>query len=427
MNNKIKYLSFLPVLLLASCNFEFKYYLPAGVVPYTGSSTWEGGDDDFDDSGIYDITIWTTEKISSHTEVLVKNFELASGGKYKITLTAQKIDEGNAAKTMLNDVSTGADLFVFAQDQLSRLKTANALSPIDSGLATHLKTVHSADSIQAATLGEKMYAFPMTSDNGYFLYYNDSYLNANDVKDMDTMIAKLGSQGKKLNFSKSDGFYAASYFLATGCYSHWTTDERTGRFISYDDNYNTELGLKAAKAYRSFGNKKAVAERTQWTNSAGAVITGVWEYEYLKTQWGAHLQCAELPYFTVDGQPYHMSSFDGYKLLGVKPQVDKKKASVCRKLAEYLTNAESQLSRFREVSWGPTAVAASQDPEVQAHPALAALKAQHEWAHQQETCPGSWFSSIGTLASNIKSDSTEAQLRSLLKSYEDGLSLLLDD
>lgn len=427
MNNKIKYLSFLPVLLLASCNFEFKYYLPAGVVPYTGSSTWTGGDDDFDDSGTFNITIWTAEKISSHTEVLVKNFELASGGKYTINLTAQKMDEGDAATTMLNDVSTGADIFVFAQDQLSRLKTANALSPIDSGLASHLKEIHSADSIQAATLGEKMYAFPMTSDNGYFLYYNDSYLTADDVKDMDKMIAKLGSQNKKLNFNKSNGFYAASYFLATGCESHWTVDDRTGRFIDYTDNYNSDVGLKAATAYKSFGNKKVIADRSQWTNSAGAVITGVWEYEYLKTQWGAHLQCAELPSFTVDGQTYHMSSFDGYKLLGVKPQVDKKKASVCRKLAEYLTNSENQLARFREVSWGPTAIAASQDAEVKAHPALAALAKQHEYAHQQEACPGSWFSSLGTLASNITSDSTTAQLKSLLKNYSDGLAQLLDD
>ena len=427
MRKNIKYAALLPTLLLASCNFNFTYNLPKGVSFYSESGTWEGGDADFDDSGSYDIKVWVDEKIQSLTEAQINNFVSASGGKYKITATVEKMSEGDTASTMLQDVSTGADIFIFAQDQLSRLKTANALASFDTSLTTHLKQNNSEGSIAAATLGDKMYAFPVTSDNGYFLYYNSSVLSDSDVKDMDTMIAKLKSKGKRLNFARKNGFYAASYFLATGCESHWTINERTGSFTAYEDNFNSDVGVKAGMAYRALADTSVVAEKSTWTNSAAAVVAGVWEYDYIKSQWGNNLKCAELPSFKYGSETFHMSSFDGYKLMGVKPQGNKKKASVCRKLAEYLTNAENQLNRFKAVSWGPTNLTASENAEVKAHPALAALAAQHKYAHQQEQCPGSWFLALGGLAGSIAQNSTEANIRTLLANYAAGLPELLDD
>ena len=139
MRKNIKYAALLPTLLLASCNFNFTYNLPKGVSFYSESGTWEGGDADFDDSGSYNIKVWVDEKIQSLTEAQINNFVSASGGKYKITATVEKMSEGDTASTMLQDVSTGADIFIFAQDQLSRLKTANALASFDTSLTTHLK------------------------------------------------------------------------------------------------------------------------------------------------------------------------------------------------------------------------------------------------------------------------------------------------
>ena len=425
MNRKVKYLAFLPVLLLASCNFKFSYVLPDGVSFFSEGGAWEG-DSDFDDSGSYNIKVWVDTKIANLTEAQINNFAATSGGKYTITAQVQPMSEGESATKMLQDVQSGADIFIFAQDQLSRLKTSNALSPLGSSLESHLKDVHSEDSVNAASLDGKMYAFPTTSDNGYFLYYDSSILSAEDVKDMDTMLAKLKSAKKKLNFDRKNGFYAASYFLATGCHSTWTIDS-TGSFLDYDDNFNSDAGVKAGMAYRSLADNSVVATKSTWTNSAGAIITGVWEYEYIKSQFGDKLVCAELPSFKSGNETIHMSSFDGYKLMGVKPQADKKKVSVCRKLAEYLTNADNQLARFKQNAWGPTAKAASENEEVKAHPALAALAAQHVYATQQSQCPGAWFNSLGGLAGSIATNSTEADIRNLLANYEAGLPTLLDD
>ena len=88
---------------------------------------------------------------------------------------------------------------------------------------------------------------------------------------------------------------------------------------------------------------------------------------------------------------------------------------------------ENQLNRFKAVSWGPTNNDASKNPEVEVHPALAALKAQHNYAHQQEQCPGAWFNSLGGLAGSITTTSTEADIQELLNNYEAGLPMLLDE
>ena len=110
MKKNIKYLSFLPVLLLASCNFKFAYHLPDGVSFFTESGTW-GGDETLDDSGSYQIKVWVDTKITSLTEAQINNFVAASGGKYTITAQVQPMSEGEAATKMLQDVGSGADIF----------------------------------------------------------------------------------------------------------------------------------------------------------------------------------------------------------------------------------------------------------------------------------------------------------------------------
>ena len=431
MKKNVKYLALMPVLLLTACNFKFEYFLPDGVTFYSEGGAWEDEGSDIDDSGTYTIKVWVDKKIQSLTEAQINNFASASGGKIRFNATVQAMSEGDAATKMLQDVDAGADIFVFAQDQLSRLKTANAISALSSSMAAHMLEVNMAESCTAATLGDKMYAYPMTSDNGYFLYYDNSVLSETDVKDMSTMLSKLSAKKKKLNFARGSGFYSISYFTAQGidCYSHWTCDDRTGRFLSYEDNYspNNENAVKAAMAFREVCDNSVVATKSTWTNSAAAIITGIWEYEYIKEMYGSHMACTELPSFKAGNNSYHMSSFDGYKLMGVKPQKDKKKASALRKLAEYLTNYENQLNRFRSVSWGPSNIQASNNSEVLAHPGLNALKAQHVYAHQQEQCPGEWFNALGGMCTSITPTSTEAQIKALLSNYQKGLPELLDD
>jgi len=429
MKSKLKLLFLLPCLLLASCNFKYSYTIKGLVISGDGG---DEVDDGIDDAGTYNIKVWVDDKIVSLTQTQIQEFVSLNSGKYTINATVEPQSEGTAASSMLQDVQSGADIFVFAQDQLARLKVAGAVSKLTGNYESFVKNNNSEDSVKAASLKDSIYAYPITSDNGYFLYYDKEYISDADAKNMTTILAKCRAAGKVLNFEgRSNGFYAASYFLATGCSSTWELDEVSGKFKSYTDDFSGENGVIAAKGLKEIADPSVVASNSQASKlkgTAAAVISGVWEYEVALNRLGPErLGCAEMPNFTVDGQDYHLSSFDGYKLMGVKPQVDAKKASVCRKLARYLTSGACQTERFKEVSWGPTNNEASQRDEVKAHPGLAALAKQHEYATQQGQCPGAWFVALSTTAKAVTANSTDAEIRQILTNYRNGLDELLSE
>ncbi len=43
----------------------------------------------------------------------------------------------------------------------------------------------------AATVDGKLYAYPLTADNGYFLFYNKAYLSDQDVQAMDRIKTRM--------------------------------------------------------------------------------------------------------------------------------------------------------------------------------------------------------------------------------------------
>ena len=426
----------LPVLLLASCNFKFTYVIEG--LDLGGGGDESGESDGIDDAGTYNIKVWVDDKIVDLTRTQISSFVAESGGKYTINATVEPQSEGTAASSMLQDVQSGADIFCFAQDQLSRLKVAGAVGKLTGSYASFIKNNNSEDSVKAASLGDNVYAFPVTSDNGYFLYYDKSVISDEDAKDMTSILTKCKSAGKKLNFeARSNGFYAASYFLAkenaesnTLCHSTWTLDEMTGKFTEYDDDFSGENGVIAAKGIKELADTSIVATNSlasKLGDTAAAVISGIWEYDVAVKRLGDKLGCAELPYFKVDGKSYHLGSYDGYKLIGVKPQVDAKKASVCRKLAQYLTGEDCQTQRFKQVSWGPTNNKSSQKDDVLSHPGLAALAKQHIYATQQGQCPGAWFVALSTTAKAVTKDSSDEQIRTILNNYKNGLPDLLSE
>ena len=192
--------------------------------------------------------------------------------------------------------------------------------------------------------------------------------------------------------------------------------QRQNYKISTESNDNN---FHKTKAYNDQTNKLG--------STAAVVISGIWNYQNAVKALGDRLGCAEMPSFTVDGQTYHISSFSGYKLIGFKPQRDAKKLSVCRKIARYLTNQESQMSGFGEVGWGPSNTIASQSEKVLAQPGLKALFDQSKYAQEQGICPGSWWSNVSTLAGQIKPDTTDAQFTEYLRIYDSNLDGLLDD
>ena len=63
----------------------------------------------------------------------------------------------------------------------------------------------------------------------------------------------------------------------------------------------------------------------------------------------------------------------------------------------------------------------AKNPDVLNHKGLKALKDQNVYAQNQKPCPGNWFSQVAYIASNIKKDSSDDQLQTLLDGYTSSL------
>lgn len=380
-------------------------------------------------SGTYDITVWVSEVegVKELTQTQIDAFEEANPG-IVINAEVEGVSEAESATLMITDVESGADLFCFAQDQLSRLVQAGALNKLGVAASQTVTELNDSGAVKAASVNNDLYCYPLTSDNGYFMFYDKSVIQESSLDSLEAILADCEAAGRNFSFEcETSGWYNASWFFATGCHSNWSTDPADGsKFTSVDDNFNSEAGLIALKGMQKLLKSPRYVSSSVGTDFGAAVpsavvISGTWVANDVKDILGDNFGATDLPSFNVDGKDYHLGSFSGNKLMGVKPQTDAKRNAVLQKLALWLTNEECQLARFEEVGWGPSNLAAQASEAVKADPALTALASQSAYAIPQGQIHGSWWDISKTYAVAAKTAETDEELRAALKSYEDAI------
>ncbi|MDR0491232.1 MAG: extracellular solute-binding protein [Oscillospiraceae bacterium] len=351
----------------------------------TGSS---GKSDSVDQGGEVRLKVWGSQDDQAMLGDMINAFKAANPGKtWNIELMV--VGENDARAKYLQDSSAAADVFAFAHDQLKDLVNAGALYELSGKWKDAVIADNSAGSVEAATRDGKLYAFPMTADNGYFMYYDKSVFAEEDVKSLDKMLEVAAAAGKKVYMDIGNGWYIASFFLAAGCK------------VGLDDGgnamctFNDADGLKAAESVKSIvcnsayvsGDDEVFAGGIGGTVAAG--VSGTWKADAVREKLGANYDAAKLPTVSIGGTQIQMSSFAGYKLIGVNRSTAY--AQEAMDLAAWLTNYDNQMKRFELRSMGPSNIKAADSQEVQAAPELAALAAQSAFAVAQNDVPDNFW------------------------------------
>ena len=378
-------------------------------------------------AGTYDITVWVGESIVDLTKKQIDDFNASNTMGIKFNYTVEPVSEADSATQMILDVEAGADIFCFAQDQFARLVQAGAVAKLGVAASEFVRTNNANGVVMAAASGENIYAYPLTADNGYFMYYDKTVVPDEDVDSLEAIIADCEKAGKYFAFEmNSSAWYAASFFFATGCVSEWETDN-DGNFVSVYDTFDSPQGLIAVKGMKKLvdsPNHVNSSDGAQFNSNAAVVVTGTWNYTLIEGILGDNMGVADLPSFEVDGINYHLGSFNGCKLLGVKPQRDAKRAAALNQLAQYLTGYTCQMERFEAVAWGPSNLEAQASEEVQANPGLAALLAQSPYSIPQGQIHGSWWDIAKIIADDVKAATDDNGLQLALDNYLDRISAL---
>ena len=233
---------------------------------------------------------------------------------------------------------------------------------------------------------------------------------------MEKIIAACEAAGLKFRYALENAWYTASFFFATGCHSNWSMDTE-GNYNNVNDDFNSAAGMAAMKGMQKLAQSACYDSNADIFTDAAVVITGIWNANAAAEHFGANLGATDLPSFEVDGKSYHLGSYTGNKLMGVKPQTDAKKQAVLHLLAQYLTNEESQMARYNQFQWGPSNLNAQGSEAVQSNASLAALAKQNAYGQPQGQIHGSWWDIAKLLGAEAKTATSEADLQAALDDY----------
>ena len=376
------------------------------------------------DGGSGEIKVWVADAVVDFTAKRVEKFMADNPDYAGFKVSVEAVGEGDAAGNMITDVEAGADIYAFAQDQIARLVAAGALETVNPDVLDAVKSENDEGSIKAATVGNELYAYPLTSDNGYFLYYDKSVVK--DPSTLDGILADCEAAGKNFYMEINSGWYQTAFFFGAGCDLSYETDDN-GNFTKANVTYASDEGLAALKAMiglsesKAFQNGSAMGEAT----NVGAIVDGTWDCATAQEVFGDNYACAKLP--TVkdgNGKEHQMSGFGGFKLLGVKPQTEDAKLAACDALAYYLAGEEAQLARYKEAGWGPSNIKAQASSDVKSDAALSALAEQLQYSIPQGQYPGDYWTLSTSLGDSIRngelsSSSSDDDLMAALQKFQD--------
>ncbi len=370
----------------------------------TGSQKKEVKKEAADKEQTVKLTLWGGAEDQKMLQSMVDDFkkEHASEASFDIKLAVES--ETTCKETLLGDVEKGADVFAFPDDQLQALAASGVLQEIRD--ADQVKQDNIKGAVEAASVNDRLFAYPMTADNGYFLYYNKKYFSGNDVKKLDTILAKAEKVHKKVTMDWTSAWYLYSFFGNTGLKAGVNEDGVTN-YCNWNSKKGKIKGIDVAQAMERIAGSSAFLNTTDdkflkgvQNGSVIAGVSGVWNANAIDKAWGKNYGAVKLPTYTCAGKQVQMASFTGYKMVGVNAYSSNVKWAM--KLAEWITNQDNQTRRFAERGQGPSNIKASQSGDIEKSPAIQAVIAQSEYGCLQRVGGNFWdpISSFGSSVAN---------------------------
>lgn len=374
-------------MLTVGCSGAAKTAADAGV-----SSESVQNEEAADDGGVVSLTIWAEETNHEMLGRMAESFKQEYGGQAEFDIQIVSSVDAQTKSDVLSDIHNAADVFFFADDQLTSLAAGGALAKVPN--ADEIKAANTEGSVAAASIQDTLYAYPMTADNGYFLYYDKTYFTDEDVKTLDRILEVAAENEKKFSMEWDSGWYLYSFFGNTGLdfginddgvtnHCNWNTTE--GDVIGADI-VNAMLDIAMHPGFVNLPDSEFIAGVQDGTIIAG--VSGVWNAMEIQAAWGSDYGAVKLPTFTCAEKQIQMSSFIGYKMAGANAYSDH--VDWALKLADWVTNEQNQILRFEERNQGPSNIKAAASDKVEQVPAIQAVIAQSEYGVLQRVGNNYW-------------------------------------
>lgn len=284
--------------------------------------------------------------------------------EYKITWVNEVVQEGDAGDTIAQDPTASADVYLFANDQIGKLKDANAISKLGGSTLEQVKADNSEAVINTVTMDGDVYGIPFTT-NTWFMYYNKSLVSEDEIGSLDAML-----ENAKVFFPLSNSWYIPAFYYADGgtMFGPEGQDAEAGVDFNLPEVTEYLVDLVANPNFKNDADGSGYAAFS--AGDAAVMFSGSWDYDNLSNALGDDLGAAQLPTANIGGSAKQLKAFAGSKAIGVNPNAKSPKAA--NEFASFLGSEESQKLHWELRSVIPTNTTLLEDPEIGDNPLVKA-------------------------------------------------------
>lgn len=361
------------------------------------------------------LKVWCPEEEMEITQQMADAFQ-AAHPEYEITWDIAVVGVDESGANLTTDADSAADVFQMPSGSVAELVEAGLILPIGYDVE-NVKALYGEGAVEACSKDGMLYGIPSTP-NSWFMYYNKSMYTEDEVKSLETMMAKdLGADIANFSCTVSNSWYIEAFFYAAGCelFGPDGTDPNT---CTWNDANGFEAGkylINLTSNPKYVEDKDGIAGSLFKDGKLGALCSGTWSAPELKEALGENYAACALPTININGQDVNLSNFADYKCFAVKSNTAHPLAA--QQFAEFLGNEENQLTRYQECGASPTCLSLLDNPALAEDAAACALIAQTEYATPQPVISqiASYWTPAQALGEGIiNGEITEANLQEKL-------------
>lgn len=346
------------------------------------------------ESGDITLSIWAGEEDKDLIAAIADQFVAEHADEANITIEWSPMVEGECRSNLLGDILNAPDVYTTTDGDLRSIVAGGGASPVIN--PDEIKAENLEAAVAALTINDTIYGYPITADNGYFLYYNTAYLTAEDVQSLDRILEVAAENGKTFDMNWESGWYLYSFFGQTGL-KVGLNDDGVTNFCDWNSTENAIKGVDVAESLLAIGANPGFKNTEDWLTDAQedtciALVSGVWDASAIKAIWGDNYAAAKLPTYTCAGQQVQMACYFGYKMIGVNPYSEHE--TWAHELAKYISNEENQKLRFEMRGQGPSNINAGQSEAVKQDMVIQAVLAQSAYSEPQRLGGNFWTPSM---------------------------------
>lgn len=287
--------------------------------------------------------------------------------EWDITFVYGVADEASSAGQVSQDAEASADVFLYANDNLTTMTDAEALVKFGGVYRDEIEATNSQASLDSVTMDGEVYGIPFAI-NTWFMFYDKSVFSEEDVKNLDTMLEK-----GVVSFPFTNSWYLPAFYIGNGCtlFGDGTDASKGVDFGGEKAREVTDylIDLEANPNFRIDQDGSGIAGLRD--GSINAMFSGSWDAVAVSEILGDNMGVAALPTYTLNGEEKQMYSYAGTKAVGVNTQSEYMVQAV--QLAIFLANEYSQRLHYELESVVPCNTELLQDADIIADEVVAAV------------------------------------------------------